>query len=109
LAVEQGNVLGAIMELGVWRGGVMLYAAAVLREMREQMLLQNQHLPPTRDLYLFDAFPAVGRYDETKSYSSVSQQEVEEAFDRFDLRNNPEIGVNHSANSNIYFIKGSVD
>jgi hypothetical protein len=109
LEVEREQVPGAIMELGVWRGGVMLFSAAVLRERREAILEQNMLLPPKRDLYLFDAFPAVGKYNTPRHYLSASQEEVEDAFDWFDLRDNPLQNVTHPANSNIHFVNGNFD
>ena len=54
--VLRANVEGDIVELGVWRGGAMIMAAAILQERRSD-----------KHLHLFDAFDAEtkGRLHET--------------------------------------------
>jgi hypothetical protein len=44
--IVRGNVPGAIVECGVWRGGSMMAVALTLLDLHA----------PTRDLYLFDTF-----------------------------------------------------
>ena len=50
LDVHHNSIPGAVVELGVWRGGAMVLAAAVLQELP---------LESRRQLHLFDAFAGV--------------------------------------------------
>jgi O-methyltransferase len=104
--VEREKTPGAIMELGVWRGGLMLYAAAVIRERRDEMVRNKHKLPPPRDLFLLDAFERIDTYGLAANYLHTLQQDVEDAFDLFGLRNNPQQNVTSEANSNIHIVKG---
>jgi len=69
------NVDGAIVEMGVWRGGAMLYAAAVLRDMGVQ-----------RPLHLFDAFHTMPGYGGASSFLSVRDTDVRSSFVDFNLQ-----------------------
>ena len=76
-AIEEVNrkrIPGSILELGVWRGGGMLLAAAVNKESRAK-----------RKLYLFDAFETITSYGPASEYLSVKQEAVLDAFKLFDL------------------------
>jgi O-methyltransferase len=74
--VNRLQIKGAIVELGVWRGGAMIFAAAVLKESSI-----------IRDLYLMDAFGAIGEYGSTRlmDYLAVPLENVQEHFRTFDL------------------------
>jgi hypothetical protein len=55
--VNRNNIPGAIVEMGVWRGGAMIMAAAVTSEMQEP-----------RSLFLYDAYGEIpGGYMEPQS------------------------------------------
>jgi hypothetical protein len=69
------KVQGDIVELGVWRGGVMIIAAAVLHDLGEQ-----------RNLRLFDAFEQIPGYGSASNFLAVSEAEVRAAFDDFGLQ-----------------------
>lgn len=64
--VNREKIPGAIVELGVWRGGAMMVASAINTEANEQ-----------RELYLFDAFEKIPGYG---SKSVVKYLQVEESF-----------------------------
>jgi len=76
LEVHRKEILGSIMEFGVWRGGTMIMAAAVLRE-----------LGASRDLYLFDAFGPVTKhsYGRAHDFLAVDVETVVENFRYFNL------------------------
>lgn len=82
--VDRNNIKGAVIEMGVWRGGAMMLAAAVT--------LQSGS---SRDLYLFDAFERIPGYGESQSFLANSVEDVKNAFDLFGL-NGP----------NVKFVKG---
>jgi len=74
--VNRNNILGAIVELGVWRGGAMIMAAGILKEAQIR-----------RPLYLFDAFGSLpaGSYGNASKFLAVPQDEVKKAFEFFHL------------------------
>jgi O-methyltransferase len=90
-AIEEcirNGVPGSIVELGVWRGGAMLVAAAVLQEHAEVNV---------RDLYLFDAYDSIEVYkDGLRSYLSVSVETVRDTFAQHDLLDS----------QHVHFVKG---
>ena len=49
--VNRNGVVGDVVEIGVWRGGCMLLAAAVCTEAS-----RSSRPPPSRGIHLFDAF-----------------------------------------------------
>lgn len=89
--VVHHRIPGGIAELGVWRGGAMIYAAAIL-----------QHLKERRNVYLFDIFgslknsePRFGYGSGGSSFLAVPLTEVRSSFEDFGLME-----------SNVHFIKG---
>ena len=82
--VDRMGISGCIVELGVWRGGAMILAAAV-----------NEESKNSRDLHLFDAFEHIQGYHKAQSFLSVSLKDVRDAFYTFDVMK-----------ENIYFHKG---
>jgi hypothetical protein len=72
--VNRKRIPGSIIELGVWRGGGMMLAAAV-----------NQESEIKRNLYVFDAFENVKNYGNHEKFLSVSEALVREGFKTFDL------------------------
>lgn len=86
--VNRNEIPGAIMELGVWRGGAMMMAAAVQAEATLQ-----------RELYLFDVFGVIGSsgaYGKATDFLAVPLDRVESGFKEFDLIDE----------GNIHFVKG---
>ena len=84
-AVVRLGVPGDIAELGVWRGGVCIYAKAVLDllcEGRGSAASAAAQAAP-RDVVVFDAFEDVPGYGAATSYLSVSEQLVRSAFDKY--------------------------
>lgn len=83
--VNQKGVPGAIIELGVWRGGAVMFASGITKESGI-----------SRDLYLFDAFEAIGTYEPgAMEFLATSMEDVQGYFRSFDLDG-----------PNIYFEKG---
>ena len=68
------GVPGDFMELGVWRGGSCIYAAAVYLT-----------LGVNRDIYVFDAFESIPAYTVSTDYLCVSQEQVRQNFDNYGL------------------------
>jgi O-methyltransferase len=94
----RNNIPGSIVELGVWRGGAMLVAAGVLKELAEQQQQQHQrnNVATVRDLYLFDAYDSIDVYsDGLRSYLSVSVDSVRDTFAQHDL-----------LDDHVHFVKG---
>jgi len=77
LEVNQNNILGAIAEFGVWRGGGMIMATAVQKHSSTATM--------KRDLYVFDAFGEIKGYGNKASFLSVSLEEVQNHFRYFGL------------------------
>jgi len=77
--VNREKIPGAIVELGVWRGGGMMVASAINIEAIEQ-----------RELYLFDAFeeniPGYGS-DSFVKYLQVEESFVKDGFLKFGVMN----------------------
>ena len=83
-AVVRLGVPGDFAELGVWRGGVCVYAKIVLDllcEGRGTGALGAAALQ--RDVLVFDAFEDIPGYGETISYLAVSEERVRGAFDKY--------------------------
>jgi len=78
------SVPGDFMELGVWRGGSCIYAAAVYLTLGVQ-----------RNIYVFDAFEPISGYGESSDYLAVSLDQIKQNFDNYGL-----------LESNIIFRKG---
>jgi O-methyltransferase len=75
--VNRNGIKGAVVELGVWRGGVMMLASAIGMESGIE-----------RDIYLLDAFALIGSYDYNPGlgdYLDTSVQSVKDAFSYWDL------------------------
>ena len=72
--VNRAAIPGAIVELGVWRGGGMILAAAVNKESRSK-----------RAIILFDAFESIKNYGPFGEFLSVREQDVREGFNAFNL------------------------
>ena len=85
--VNRNKIYGCIMELGVWRGGAMILAAALQKEAQI-----------SRNLYLFDAFGELPNdgYGESRDYLAVDINTVIDAFKTF--------GV--FENDRVHFVKG---
>jgi len=74
--VNRNGIAGAIVETGVWRGGACMLAAAVTRESSM----------PQRQIYLFDAFEAIGSYGKaTAHFLDTSEKAVRDGFEALDL------------------------
>lgn len=82
--VDRNQIKGAIIEMGVWRGGAMIMAAAVTKEARSD-----------RDLFLYDAFESIPGYGYHISFLENSEEDVKGYFDLFSL-----------LDKNVHFIKG---
>jgi len=89
--VNRNNIPGAIVEMGVWRGGAMIMAAAAQKEFKEAGGTLDRHL------FLFDAFEEIPKasYGNSSDFLFNSQQDVVDAFESFDLND-----------SNIHYKKG---
>jgi O-methyltransferase len=81
--VDRNDIKGAIIEMGVWRGGAMIMAATVTKEARSG-----------RDLYLYDAFESIPAYGNSISFLENSEEDVRNYFRLFSL-----------LDENIHFIK----
>lgn len=89
--VNRNKIPGAIVEMGVWRGGAMIMAAAVQEE------YERNGGTIARRLFLFDAFDEIPKdaYGEESSYLFNTQKDVMDAFESFGLNN-----------TNVYYKKG---
>ena len=84
LEVNRNKIPGAIAELGVWRGGAMIMAAAVCKDASMQ-----------RELYVFDAFESLPGYGSSSSFLENSMDEVKQYFELFDVYD-----------EHVHFVKG---
>lgn len=75
------NISGDFVELGVWRGGVAMYARAVLNVLL-QSLDQNEG---KRLVHLFDAFDTIKGYGPAEEYLAVAQTSVIDNMESFGL------------------------
>ena len=82
--VTENNISGAIVELGVWRGGAMISAAAMLKA-----------LSSSRPLHIFDAFGEIPGYGKSKNFLHVEMDYVKQGFSKYGL-----------LDSNVHFHKG---
>jgi len=89
--VNRNNIPGAIVEMGVWRGGAMIMAAAAQKEFKDAGGSLD------RDLFLFDAFEEIPQkaYGAASSFLFNTQQDVVDAFESFGLND-----------SNLHYKKG---
>lgn len=78
--VDRNRIQGAIIEMGVWRGGAMILAASVTLQAESN-----------RDLYLFDAFESIPEYHR---YTNFLENSIHVAgnFDLFGL-DGPNMGL----------------
>lgn len=76
-SVVKMNIPGDFVELGVWRGGVCVFARAILNTLEQS----------NRKVVLFDAFDSIQGYGEAQSFLSVSQDQVRATFERYNLMN----------------------
>jgi len=74
--VNRNDIPGAIVELGVWRGGGMMLASAVNIESKVK-----------RDIYLFDNFGKIESYKHHEDYLSVNVDAVKQGFETLHLMN----------------------
>jgi hypothetical protein len=72
------GIPGDFVELGVWRGGVCIYAKAIL-----DVLCQTD-----RDVLIFDAFEKLPGYGENENFLSVSEDSVRNAFQLYGISTN---------------------
>jgi len=93
LEVNNKCIPGGIAEFGVWRGGAMIMAAAVMDEY--QKLQQD---PIQRDLFLFDAFVSFGEYGPSEDFLAVSLDDVQTNMELF--------GFGVQQNNHINYVKG---
>jgi hypothetical protein len=83
-AVVRLGVPGDFAELGVWRGGVCIYAKAIL-----DLLCEGRGAPGAeggrgaRDVIVFDAFEDIPGYGGITTYLSVSEELVRGAFEKY--------------------------
>lgn len=69
------GIPGDVAEAGVWRGGAMIYAKAVLRVLGEDT---------TRKLHVFDVFSRIKGYATgADDFLSVSERRVRQSFEMF--------------------------
>ena len=73
--VDRKQIPGAVVEMGVWRGGAMMLAAAVQKQRRN-----------ARDIYLYDAFDFIPGYGNALgTFLKNSLEDVKSNFQLFDL------------------------
>jgi len=89
--VNRNNISGAIVEMGVWRGGAMIMAAAAQKEYKTAGGTVD------REIFLYDAFEEIPKnsYGASSDYLFNTQQDVVDAFESFALKD-----------SNVHFKKG---
>mmetsp|Transcript_15263 Transcript_15263/g.18080 ORF Transcript_15263/g.18080 Transcript_15263/m.18080 type:complete len:360 (-) Transcript_15263:138-1217(-) len=91
MEVNRYGIQGGIAEFGVWRGGAMIMAAAVMKN--------HQQPPLKRDLFLFDAFASFGKYGPNEDFLAVSLEDVQRNMELF--------GFGGETNDhNIHYVKG---
>ena len=69
-----GNVPGDVVELGVWRGGAMIYARAVLNQLESD-----------RKVHLFDAFAPIEGYSGAAPFLSTDIDRVKASAKAYGL------------------------
>lgn len=89
--VNRNNIPGAILEMGVWRGGAMIMATAAQKEHKDAGGTLD------RDLFVFDAFEEIPKemYGINSEFLFNTQQSVVDAFESFGLDD-----------SNVHYRKG---
>jgi hypothetical protein len=86
------------VELGVWRGGALILAAAVVKQMTAKVQVQVGDAPAVignRDLYVVDAFETMPGYGVASGYLANSMDTVKGNFEFFGL-----------LGTNVHFVKG---
>ena len=99
MEVNRNGIGGGIAEFGVWRGGAMIMAAAVMKDRNQQQPLIQ------RDLFLFDAFASFGEYGPAENFLAVSLEDVQKNMELFGFgadSNDP----HNNNNNNIHYVKG---
>jgi hypothetical protein len=74
--VINNNVPGDFMELGVWRGGVCIFARAVMNALHARQ----------RNVHVFDAFEKLPGYARAVDYLAVSEDQVRHNFEKYNLK-----------------------
>jgi hypothetical protein len=113
LEVYRNGIPGSIFELGVWRGGAMILAAAVVKHsevkhnhekqpvgeiLMHPAKVQVGDVPSVignRDLYVVDAFESITSYGEASTFLANSMDAVKGNFEFFGL-----------LDPNVHFVKG---
>ena len=81
IRVVQNNIPGDFIELGVWRGGVCVFARGVLNALGQE----------NRQVHLFDAFSKMGNvYRNASDFLAVSEAQVRFNFAKYHL-NGPNV------------------
>jgi len=88
MEVNRNGIQGGIAEFGVWRGGCMVMAAAVMKDQQPSSL--------KRDLFLFDAFASFGQYAGAEDFLAVSLENVQNNMKLFGF----------GGDQNIHYVKG---
>jgi len=98
MEVNRNHIPGGIAEFGVWRGGAMILAAAVMKDyyQQSQQLQQSQQPHMERDLFLFDAFAAFGEYGGAEDFLAVSLEDVQRNMEMFGF----------GGDNRIHYVKG---
>jgi hypothetical protein len=109
--IEQNNLMGDIVECGVWRGGSMMLAALKLIELKNT----------SRNLYLFDTFEGMVEpsdvdklaLNEKNAKTLLQQQEKGDGNNIWCISSLEEVQKNLQSTqypqNNIYYIKGKVE
>jgi hypothetical protein len=106
--VNRNNIPGDIIEMGVWRGGAMIMAMAVINEYKGRFGGTID-----RELYVLDAFEEIPKssYGSNSDFLFNTEQDVKDNFKVFDAYNDNVGGVNGNGNSSkknvvVHFKKG---
>jgi hypothetical protein len=74
--VITNQIPGDFMELGVWRGGVCIFARAVMNALHARQ----------RNVHVFDAFEKLPGYTTAVDYLAVSEDQVRHNFEKYNLK-----------------------
>mmetsp|Transcript_18965 Transcript_18965/g.24411 ORF Transcript_18965/g.24411 Transcript_18965/m.24411 type:complete len:386 (+) Transcript_18965:38-1195(+) len=88
IEVNMNGIQGGVAEFGVWRGGAMIMAAAVMQNHQQPLI--------KRDLLLFDAFEPFGQYGASEDFLAVSLGDVQNNMESFGF----------GGQQNIHYVKG---
>ena len=88
--VNRNKIPGVIIEMGVWRGGAMIMAMAVMNEYKS---MYNGIMD--RELYVLDAFEEIPKtsYGRNADFLFNTEQDVRDNFKVFDVYNDNDIAV----------------